>query len=118
LERAISKARYENTLFPKYLPEHIRINIARSVAAGQSIEGDPCMLFSDKRDDTPVLKYKEFRETILFENEKSYLRELLHSTNGNIEKACSISGLGRARLYGLMKNHGIVRAYSFTASQF
>jgi len=112
LEWTISKARYESTLFPKYLPEQIRINIARSSMSDSFPKSEPNIHCDKKIAHRSLPKYKEFREEIVFENEKDYLRELISSTNGNIDMACSISGLGRTRLYGLMKRHGISRAYS------
>jgi len=111
LEWAISKARCEQTLFPKHLPEHIRINVARSSVYHSASKGETSISYDKKKSFRALPKYKEFREALIFENEKTYLRELVASANGNINNACSISGLGRARLYGLMKNHGISKSY-------
>lgn len=112
LEWAINKARYETTLFPKHLPEQIRIKVARSLAC-DSFPKNSTDIHIDKKSSCQHLpKYKEFRKTIVFKNEKDYLCKLLSLTNGNIDKACTISGLGRTRLYGLMKNHRISRSYS------
>ncbi len=112
LEGAISKARYEPTLFPKHLSEQIRINLARSTITDHM---DQDQKASDSKISTALSQIlptiKEFRETVICENEKKYIRELLSVTNGDIREACRIAGLGRARLYGLMKNYGISRAY-------
>lgn len=43
------------------------------------------------------------------EAEKRYFRDLMALTRGSIKEACRISGLGRTRLYTLMKKHGISR---------
>ncbi len=109
IEGAISKARYEPTLFPKHLSNQIRINVARS-----SFKTGPEKKLHPTENPSPSQPFstlKEFRETVIMENEKRYLRELISFTGGDIKEACRISGLGRARLYGLMKNYGISRAF-------
>jgi len=107
IDRAISKARLEPMLFPKHLPDHIRISVVRS-----SLNGTP-----EKEKTTGRIKknifrnslpnMKDFRDSLIAENEKVYINELLELTRGNIKEACRISGLGRARIYGLMKTYGI-----------
>lgn len=109
IEGAISKARYEPTLFPKHLPEYIRINLARSAVNGHISKLSQIKEKDNTLGDLPTIK--EFREIVILENEKRYLRELISLTNGDIKEACRIAGLGRARLYGLMKSHGIHRSY-------
>jgi two-component system NtrC family response regulator len=112
LEGAISRARYEPTLFPKHLSDQIRIDLARSTITDhmdRDQKGSDRSITSAFTQLLPTIK--EFRETIICENEKKYIRELLSVTNGDIREACRIAGLGRARLYGLMKNYGISRAY-------
>ena len=114
LEGAISKARYEPTLFPKHLSDQIRIDLARSTItdnmdrAGKNSSRN---IRSATQEAGLLPTIKEFRETIILENEKKYIRELLSATKGDISEACKIAGLGRARLYGLMKNYGISRSY-------
>ncbi len=112
LEGAISKARYEPTLFPKHLSDQIHIDLERSIITNNM---DLAGKNSNRNISSAVSRFlptiKEFRETIICENEKKYIRELLSVTRGDIREACRIAGLGRARLYGLMKNHGISRSY-------
>lgn len=111
VEWAISKARYETTLFPKHLPDHIRICAARSSLRGPSPDRDTADKDDIKISYRGLPRLKEFREAIIMEHEKKYLRELIALTNGDINKACRISGLGKSRLYGLMKNYGISRSF-------
>jgi two-component system, NtrC family, response regulator len=111
LEWALSKARYEQTLFPKHLPEHIRIDVARSSLCPSLPKPEATITASEKIRHQFLPKLKEFREAIIVENERKYLRDLIAFTNGNIRQACSISGVGRARLYGLMRNYGIAKSY-------
>ena len=112
LEGAISKARYEPTLFPKHLSDQIRINLVRSTISDHS---EKIVRDGNNRINTigpqVIPTIKEFRENIIYENEKKYLKELLSITKGNIKEACRIAGLGRARMYGLIKNYGISRGF-------
>jgi two-component system NtrC family response regulator len=52
---------------------------------------------------------KSFRESLLLEGEKKYLQDLMKLVKGDIKDACRISGLGRARLYDLMKQYSVSR---------
>jgi two-component system NtrC family response regulator len=98
LESAIAAALHENILYPKHLPTHIRVHLIRGTV--------------NKKDDTatpPVnmTSLKERRELIYAREERQYLLELMATTRRNIQEACEISGLRRARLYQLIKKHGI-----------
>jgi len=106
LEKAIVSAGNEPVLFPKHLPEHIRIHLAReSVLQKRSQDlpaGDP------PSDGSEVsLNLKDFRERRLAKAEGDYLAALMRNTAGNIGEACRISGLSRSRLYTLLKKYGI-----------
>ncbi len=107
IEWAISRARYEPTLFPKHLPDHIRISVARASIDAPKPKADDLAREVYKIFQETFPKMKEFREKVIAENEKNYLHELIRFTKGDIIQACNISGLGRARFYGLMKNYGI-----------
>ncbi len=107
LESAMNVARYESTLFPAHLPTPIRIHMARSsftkedAPHGADAESGPLPL------GRPSLK--SVREAAVNAAEKSYLEELLSSTQWDIDAACRISRLSRPRLYGLLKKHKISR---------
>lgn len=53
--------------------------------------------------------YKVYRESVLNRAEKKYLQKLMKTTRGNIKDACATSGLGRTRLYTLLKKHSVDR---------
>jgi two-component system NtrC family response regulator len=100
MESAISTARYEPTLFPKHLPNHIRIPLARrSIHEGSSEKEEP-------RGDPAFPSIREIRDSIV-ELEKRYLIDLLNHTQGDIPKACEVAGLRRSRFYELLKKHKI-----------
>ena len=111
IEETISRAHEEQILYPQFLPEQIRIQYAKgsfdlkkeesAVESGSLDEPPPV------QDATPT--YQAFRETVLAEMEKKYFQDLIKSTKGNIQEACRISGLGRSRLYVLLKKYNISR---------
>jgi two-component system NtrC family response regulator len=105
LEKAIVSAKDEPVLFPKHLPEHIRIHLARAsvlrrTSAAPEAEGVPTDV------GTPG-SLKDFREGQLARLEEEYLRSLMRTTTANIGEACRISGLSRSRLYTLLKKYQI-----------
>ena len=102
LERALITARHERVLFPKHLPTHIRIYMARSsVREPESIQPVP-----DKA--LPAFpRMQDIREKAIGESEKKYLQDLISFTRGNIQESCRISGLSRSRLYLLLKKYQI-----------
>lgn len=98
MEGAVAAAFNEPILYPKHLPTHIRVHLARDAV--------------QKKDDATLPQgtlgtLKERRESIFAREERQYLQELMDMTRGNIMKSCEISGLRRARLYQLIKKHGI-----------
>jgi two-component system NtrC family response regulator len=100
LESALATAYNDPILFPKHLPTHVRIHLARDAV--------------QKKDDLSVNQetmgtLKERRESAIVREEKQYLHELMSVTGGNIKKACEISGLSRVRLYVLLKEYNIKR---------
>jgi two-component system NtrC family response regulator len=95
IERAISDAYHEPTLFPKHLPLDLRVKVARS---------------SVKKEAAPTADGASASGTLAecrAAAERRYLRDLLLQTNGRIREACRISGLKRSRLYELLKEHDL-----------
>jgi two-component system NtrC family response regulator len=105
LEKAIVSAKDEPVLFPKHLPEHIRIHLARASVLQRKAPKPPTEEVPDWTG-KPV-SLKDFRETALVSVEKDYLRSLMRAAAGNIGEACRISGLSRSRLYTLLKKYQI-----------
>ncbi|VFQ45560.1 sigma-54-dependent transcriptional regulator [Desulfoluna butyratoxydans] len=128
LEGAISKAGEEPILFPMHLPDAIRVHVARANLAGDmppqattayQVEKKPegltavPPLLSPAPAPSPVLPSQAdempSREEVLTQADQAYLKHLMRVTRGNIKEACQVSGLGRTRLYTLMKKYGISR---------
>ncbi len=109
LEETINNARQESTLFPKHLPSHIRIQVARALVKPR--KQDPAIdSFPNNTLDIPAIpKYRIFRETVLSEMEKNYFQNLMKSTRGDIQSACELSGLSRSGLYAILKRYNISR---------
>jgi two-component system NtrC family response regulator len=103
LEKAVISAKEEPVLFPKHLPEHIRVNLARASVLRNQPQEPTAGRLSDREGE--ALSLKDFREAGLARLEKEYLASLMQRTNGNISEACRISGLSRSRLYTLLKKH-------------
>lgn len=103
MEEAISMARYESTLFPVHLPNHIRIQLARvTVLKGTSNHASKLSSFLSS-ENVPKLR------DLLGKTESKYLQDLLMVTRGDIQKMCTMSGLSRSRLYDRLKKYDISR---------
>jgi len=106
VENALASAEGEPNLLARHLPTNIRAALARATLA----EGAPA-----RPGGFPELGGAElpslaaFRQARLDEAERLYLQELLRVTGGEIRPACAVSGLSRARLYALLKRHGLRR---------
>jgi two-component system NtrC family response regulator len=105
LERAVIAARDESTLFPKHLPHHIRVKLARA-SVGHS-KGKKISLRNEAETSKNLPQLQEVRDAAVADSEKQYLRDLLEITGRDIKQACKISGLSRSRLYTLLKKHQI-----------
>ena len=105
MERTIAAAREDPILFPKHLPPHIRIDVARASISKEVSTKDREM---SSVETLPTLH--DFREQIVSEAEKNYLKDLMSLAGGNVKEACTISGLSRPRLYALLKKYHISRS--------
>ncbi len=108
LDRAFVAAHNLPVILPVHLPENIRIWALRNkVVANNTPQG--IYRFASPGQEESILPFRQYREKILSHAEKEYLVRLMAHSGGNIQDACRISGLGRTRLYNLLKKHGIKR---------
>ena len=105
LEKAVLSAKDEPILFPKHLPDHIRVRLARENILKTKAK-EPSPVQTARRVSSHVT-LKEFREAELARLENEYLSALMRETNGKIDRAGRISGLSRSRLYTLLKKYHI-----------
>ncbi len=101
IERAIAAALSVPTLFARHLPSNIRVKLAQMKVCGELSDKDP------PEDVLPAKlpQLKNFRENMYAKVEKNYLQQLILSSHGNMEEACKIAGLNRARLYEILKKY-------------
>jgi len=106
LERSLTSARFDQTLYPKHLPHNIRVQVRRA-----EMESDSSVsVGKERRVARSLPKLQEFRDTVYAQAEKEYLQELMEVTGENIPEACRISGLSQSRLYALLKKNAVSRS--------
>jgi len=105
LERTLAVAGLEHILYPKHLPEYIRIKLARE-GEFQSIP-EPGQSVTVTGDVNRLPTFKAFREKSMDTLEAQYLKDLLTQAAGGAKEALAISGLGKSRFYELMKKHNL-----------
>jgi two-component system NtrC family response regulator len=102
LEWVLSAARNDPTLYPRHLPAALRIQLKRDLlqkeTAQEMYEESPFV------SDT-LMTLSAYRERVIAGAEKHYLQELRRLAQGDIARACRLSGLSRPRLYALFKKH-------------
>ena len=114
----------EQTVYPHHLPLDIRVAVAKSSFSRHGNSNDngngTCEKLEVSASGNDSLKshipelvpenlptLKEVRNQTVSSLEVSYLTALARISSGNVRKACSISGLSRARLYELFKKHDL-----------
>jgi two-component system NtrC family response regulator len=107
LENIIATAGNAPVIFPKHLPTHVRVEVARSSIATKGHA--KLVAEGDSSPSAVINKLKDYRQAVVAKAEIQYLNNLMLATQGNIRQACHLSGLSRPRLYALIKNHHISR---------
>lgn len=93
------------TLYPKHLPEYIRMHTISSKPGGLA-DASMEMTASLPRREGSFPTLKNYRKSTIESIERRYLSELMSFCGDDIEKACEVSGIKRARLYQLLKKYG------------
>ena len=109
MENILAEAGDSPILFPKHLPVHIRVTLARASVGKRGQAGSAEPEGKEVVSSPELGRWKAFRDAAIHEAEKGYLLKLMSFTRGKIKDACEISGLSRPRLYALLKKHGISR---------
>lgn len=98
IEKAVNAAHFEPTLYPTHLPMELRIWLAKKSLHHYS--------FPDESD-VGLDDWKTHKEKALSGIEKEYFQKLYHNSDGNVGRIAETAGLTRARIYGLIKKHGL-----------
>ena len=113
LDHSIANAGSDPTLVTKHLPSTYRATLferdANNLPEGNTISIKDACLTTDGK----LARWVDYR----FQIEKTYLQSLLSKCNGSWENACHLSGLGKTRLYELLKKHNLsLEKQSFSLS--
>lgn len=103
LESAVALEPTCPTLYPKHLPEYIRAHALARESRKLSEPTKRNAFMASTNGKLPTMK--AYRRQAKEAAERQYLNELLEQTEGDIDEACKISGLKRARLYELLKKY-------------
>jgi two-component system NtrC family response regulator len=100
VDSSVSASKNEPTIFPMHLPSGLRVRVAR-----KKVKGAPSKKSAgtDQSVHHDIASLKDYRGLM----DKQYLQELMSLTDGNIRKACHLSGLSRSRLYALLQKHNL-----------
>lgn len=107
LEKMILANPEDPVLYPIHLPPEIRLCRIRSMVSQKHEEAPASPLLAEISFPKTLPPFKEYRRLLSHDLENDYLQRLLKETKGDIAKACTVSGLSRSRLYGLIKIHSL-----------
>jgi two-component system, NtrC family, response regulator len=93
---ALQTARFEPILHTAHLPQEIRIWLARH-----------SMTRSHEPKRASLIDWKSEKEQALLTLEISYFADLYRVMSGDVQRMAETSGLTKARIYGLIKKHGL-----------
>jgi two-component system NtrC family response regulator len=110
---SVDNALEEPRLYPEHLPVEIRSQVVKRTVQAESRAGaetpqsfrPPFAARGDRAQLFPA--FKEARRDAVSHMEAAYLQKLVEKSGGDVKQACTLSGLSRARLYELLKKHGI-----------
>ncbi|MCF8039550.1 MAG: sigma-54 dependent transcriptional regulator [Desulfohalobiaceae bacterium] len=116
MDVTVKNGHFESTLLPQHLPTDIRAEVVKANIRSGKRENNPppaqpaptypcSALENNDPDYLPPLKL--VRDKTISDMEKTYLQLLIERSDNNVQEACNISGLSRARLYELLKKHDI-----------
>ena len=103
VEWSITAAQNNPELIPMHLPENIRIQVTRSSFRKNDVQQEKPEHTRFLSENLPVLN--EARKNALAEIDQQYLNALILKVDGDVKKACEVSGLARSQLYNLLSKH-------------
>ncbi len=113
IEQAILNEPDSPFLYPYSLPDHIRLNFVKQGLSDRDLPENPgtdtsleAFLFSSI-DKSKLPNLKELRNLFLDKIEKVYLKRILTDTGWDVEKTAAILGVGRNRVYVLIRKYNL-----------
>jgi two-component system, NtrC family, response regulator len=100
IEQAFARAIHAPTLFGVHLPQAFRVRMAHAGMRLREGNGDQVETDLSRQN---ILPWRDLKAEV----EKEYVKRLLEEARGNIQTACALSGLSRARLYQLISRYDI-----------
>ncbi len=100
LEFSITTANHEPTIFARHLPLDMRIRMKSQMLERSSAPLDP----------VPPSGGLPRMQTVVDDAKRQYLQQLMQLTNGNVIKACEVSGLPKTTLYDHLKKYDVSRS--------
>ena len=120
LEKAILTDPESPILYPNYLPSQIRIQYVQfsigKKQVGLHLQNGDLKSNTNKSIDLPgnllepIKPLKQVKDFTICETEKIYLKKLLQSSKGDLDKASTLSCISKSRIYSLLKQYKIPRS--------
>lgn len=111
MEQTYAAAQHDPIIFARHLPKKLRIDVARK-SVGPILEtpivGGPIVSSGFVIKGQPLKPLAQMREEVLSGFEREYLQTLMAQAQGNVKRACQVSGISRSRLYELLKRYEIL----------
>ncbi|BDQ35734.1 Fis family transcriptional regulator [Pseudodesulfovibrio nedwellii] len=108
LENAMISAYGHTELFAKHLPERTRIAMLKhDLVLNEDSYTNTNFTETQTEECGTLPSYKEYRGHVLEQADKSYFTRLMEASCWDIERACTISGLRKSRVYDQLKQYGI-----------
>lgn len=104
IERSLAVSGSEDMLFPRHLPDYIRIKITQKSI---SLKTSPSSLEAKAPAASGMPSMQEVRSNAVTKAEREYLKDLFILIGDNIAEAMRISGLARSRFYELVKKYKV-----------
>lgn len=93
----------EVRIFSRYLPVHIRAEVARNRIRASISKPSNDRIPAEGTGGDDLVPLKE----LLDDTRANYMKNLMEYTQGNIAEACRVSGLSRGHLYDLLKKFNV-----------
>lgn len=108
LDEAISSFPQDPALHVRHLPNRLRIALSEGISAKEPGSSLPVQEAAETGLDESLPEWRTFRKQAVASAEKKYFHLLFSRTAGDVKEMASFSGLTRARVYDMIKKHGLI----------